>query len=234
MKINKLLDDNYKLFSSYPIDKQLKICTCSLSKEEIHRLVSSPLREIDSDLLSRFIHSPSSESDDQYKEMKYFIPRILELIVEEDFPSFLPESLFNKLFCKNTFMGSTKEFEHLKAFFLEYFISYINRYPAKEPIETILIMLRRSDLHSLLMAWEKSKSVPAIRHFIDLINGLDHSPELKFLLNCWLNSPKVKQHFLELLEKLYFSGSLTDEEILLTESAYILYTTENPSDMKGI
>src|SRR5262245_30261032 len=79
----------YRVFAGYTIGSTLCVCNCNvcMSKEDERRLVCTPLRDIPAKLLAEYTNSAHGWDDDQVaREMRYFLPRYLELIALNDPP----------------------------------------------------------------------------------------------------------------------------------------------------
>ena len=88
-ELQATVEEAYRLFAPYTIGSTLIVCNCNvcMSKEHERELVRTPLREIPSKLLAEYTNSAHSWDDDQVaREMRYFLPRYLELIALGDPP----------------------------------------------------------------------------------------------------------------------------------------------------
>jgi hypothetical protein len=88
-ELQATIDDAYRLFAPYLIGSTLIVCNCNvcMTKEVERELIRMPLRKIPSELLAEYTNSAHSWDDDQVaREMRYFLPRYLELIALGDPP----------------------------------------------------------------------------------------------------------------------------------------------------
>jgi hypothetical protein len=88
-ELQATIDEAYRIFAPYTIGSTLIVCNCNvcMTKETERELVRTPLRTIPSKLLAEYTNSAHSWDDDQVaREMRYFLPRYLELIALGDPP----------------------------------------------------------------------------------------------------------------------------------------------------
>ena len=241
-----LVEQAYQVFSKHRVAIPLDVCkVCCVSDEEERMLASRPLKQLSSTNLSIYIHSARCYSEKEQREMLYFIPRVLELLVNSDAPGDTSSILLDRLFDKEgkVFIGNEAEYEFLSKFLREYWIMFVNQYEYIETINEVLEMIgKHFSLQPMLNIWQHSKSAAAVMHFADYITycpskdpatGRVHEE-----LRQWMQKPLVKKHFLPLLEAMYLNetfatlvpGTERDEKIaqcmqLTIESAYnLLYT----------
>ncbi len=83
----KAVEHVYQRFAQYRISGPLEVCLCPVCMTEETRaeLVSTPLRQISRDLLAEYTNSAHGVPQDT-DQMKYFLPRYLELIAQDDQP----------------------------------------------------------------------------------------------------------------------------------------------------
>ena len=87
--LQAVIEQAYALFAPYTIGSALYVCHCNvcMTHETMRRLVSTPLREIQSSLLAEYTNSAHDWNDGQVaREMRYFLPRYMELIARNDPP----------------------------------------------------------------------------------------------------------------------------------------------------
>ena len=80
----------YRVFARYTCRGSLVVChcPCCMTVEVEAELVSTPLREIPSELLAEYTNSAHGWDDDMIlADMRYFLPRYLDLIAVDDVPS---------------------------------------------------------------------------------------------------------------------------------------------------
>jgi hypothetical protein len=87
--LRDLVEDAYDIFGGYRVRRSLSVCHCNscMSEENERLLLETPLREIPADLLAEYTASAHNWDDGPVaREMRYFLPRYLELIAEDDPP----------------------------------------------------------------------------------------------------------------------------------------------------
>lgn len=88
-ELKQVIADAYRLFASYSPGSPLVVCHCPvcMTPETAAALLSTPLREITSATLAEYTNS-AHEWDDSIvsRQMRYFLPRYLELIAAGDPP----------------------------------------------------------------------------------------------------------------------------------------------------
>ena len=99
MLLNEIVEKSYKLFESYTIGQTLDVCKrCCVSDADEALLVNTPLREVSSLVLrSGYFESARAYTDRELWEMKHFLPKVLELVSEFDFPCASTEEVFMRL-----------------------------------------------------------------------------------------------------------------------------------------
>ena len=89
-ELEEIVRDAYRIFGDYEIRHLLKVCHCPVyMTEEVKReLLKTPLREISSALLAEYTNSAHGWDDGTVaREMRYFLPRYMDLIAANDPPS---------------------------------------------------------------------------------------------------------------------------------------------------
>ena len=85
--MEKWIAEAYELFAPYSVRFPLNICTCnSCSPEDFQQaLLEYPLREIPVDMLQAYLGSvPLDKGAATALDMKHFLPRILQALVNEE------------------------------------------------------------------------------------------------------------------------------------------------------
>jgi len=88
-EIKDIVENAYRVFGRYEIGDTLCVCHCNVCMTfEIEReLIATPLREIPSLTLAEYTNSAHDWDDETVaREMRYFLPRYLELIAAYDPP----------------------------------------------------------------------------------------------------------------------------------------------------
>jgi hypothetical protein len=88
-KLEATIGDAYRIFAHYEVRHSLTVCHCPscMTVEVEHELLKTPLRQISSSLLSGYTNSAHNWNDGPVaREVRYFLPRYLELIAANDPP----------------------------------------------------------------------------------------------------------------------------------------------------
>jgi hypothetical protein len=83
-KLAQAIEDLYQAFSDVPRPRTLTFCECCLNREQISILFSKPLRELSPDDLTDYAASVFNTGG-AIADFLYFLPRILEIRITEDF-----------------------------------------------------------------------------------------------------------------------------------------------------
>nr|GFD02120.1 hypothetical protein [Tanacetum cinerariifolium] len=202
-------------------------------------LLTTPLRETSRDMLNNgYFCSAHSHSRQENWEMKHFLPRMLELVSEFEFPCHSTEITFLRLDLDYPEYWKPAERELLDAYALTFFENCLHRYPLPDgnTLTDLIIMfgLSHFNLMPLLQAWVDAATEASVMHFVDLLvyelrimsNGevrLDNAFS-DVLVNSqvafWLSNPTVRDIWAEQLENALLHGQLPDEEATETSLAY--------------
>lgn len=88
-ELRSIVEEAYRVFGGYRLTDTLVVCHCNccMTEETERELIKTPLREIPSNLLAEYTNSAHGWDDGAIaREMRYFLPRYLELIAENDPP----------------------------------------------------------------------------------------------------------------------------------------------------
>jgi len=202
----KTINKAYQIFSKYKLNEELDVCTkCCVTQTEKQKLETENLRQIPFQLI--YIHNTAATSiKPPIKEFKYFLPRYLELISINKFPSHSVE-LSLKRFEKYTIEEFEKdELNIIEEFCINYFNQILSHYPCpnEETIDSILIMLSKTNCNimKILSNWKNDNSETGNQHFTDLVNrALSQksnklsnpfsSSKLNITIEKWLNDDKL-------------------------------------------
>lgn len=87
--LKAIVDEAYRVFGDYRLHRSLSVCRCNscMSEKTEAALLRTPLREIPSNLLAEYTNSAHGWDDGPIaREMRYFLPRYLDLIARNDPP----------------------------------------------------------------------------------------------------------------------------------------------------
>ena len=85
-KLKETVEKSFQIFSKYKLGKTLEVCLHCVTAEEVEPLLKTPLREISKEMIYNYYSSAQNYGEQEFYEMKYFLPRVLELLTEFEFP----------------------------------------------------------------------------------------------------------------------------------------------------
>jgi hypothetical protein len=88
-ELSAIVEDAYRIFGGYRPHDTLTVCHCNccMTVETERELLKTPLRQIPAELLAEYTNSAHDWNDGPVaREMRYFLPRYLELIALNDPP----------------------------------------------------------------------------------------------------------------------------------------------------
>lgn len=229
--LHAIIEEAYVLFSPYTIGKTLDVCkTCCITDAEEQELVSTPLRSISSDLFFRaYYESARRYSARELWEMKHFLPRVLELVSDYDFPTYAVELTLLRLDLDKPTAWTSPELELLAAFATAYFWQSLAQYPlpSGDSLDSILVMfgIAHFDLAPLLSTWTNSDYLTSLLHLrIMLLYWVEPggstsaqftnpfaTPPVGEAIIAWLQDASVNRTFCHRLEKWLVEGPLPSE-----------------------
>ena len=232
MQLEEIIEYSYKLFEKYTIGSTLDVCKrCCVSDADEAILINTPLREISSsDLRVGYFASARSYSYQELLEMKYFLPRILELVSNFDFPSVSVEEVFLRLALNSPECWTNEELQLLSDFSVEFFkkcLSYYPYSPDGDDISTYLTMFAVANfkVKPLLDAWVATENIESTLQFKDFfIQEFNNQAstyfqseeveELNKTVSNWLNDAAIKNRFLGKIDKILSESSNLDAETI--------------------
>ncbi|MGE8293043.1 MAG: hypothetical protein ACN6ON_15235 [Sphingobacterium sp.] len=207
MKLDELIENSYRLFEKYVIGRTLQVCkTCCVTDEEEARLVNTPLRTVSSELLeTAYYRSARNYSDRELWEMKHFLPRVLELVNNFDFPCHSTEIVFARLDLDKPEKWTKEEIELLTEFSVLYFRKCLTFYPfspENERVATYLVMfgVANFNLKPLLKEWENTNSIEGLLHFKDFVlNDIQYNVQSPYRLTNAFSNPAIDREVINWL-----------------------------------
>ncbi len=188
-----IVEDGYRVFARYTCRGSLVVChcPCCMTEDVEAELVRTPLRQIPSDLLAEYTNSAHGWDDDLIlADMRYLLPRYLDLIAADDVPSRLGLAQ-----CLNQLAHAhwrekwpAAEADILDRFFDALISVYIEDLQMAEwPVGWRLVnevmdvlcltVLAGGDLHRVLSAWDSAPDPQAVIHMaaarerVERLNG---------------------------------------------------------------
>ena len=240
MKNKKLIpyiEEAYRLFASYSITLPLTVCDCGncITREEIKTLVSTPLRELSGDLIYTYISAMFESEDKAITELRYFLPRMLELLSQGQ-TLYIDEGFsLSKCHFERTHIWKEEEIVFMERFAKAFFDEVLE---GESPhlyslAEDWLVCFGLSGLPiaPLLDSWlQQADKVMALYYFEEFLThsfcsvGIafkhsyfkDKHPELNEQITTWLTASQTQQTFLQATENLLLSDTVLEEEVLFS------------------
>ena len=240
MKNKKLIpyiEEAYRLFASYSITPPLMVCDCGncITGEEIKTLVSTPLRELSRDLIYTYISAMFESEDKAICELRYFLPRMLELLSQGE-SLYIDEGFsLSKCHFERTHIWKEEEIAFMerfaKAFFNEVLEGESPHLYSSAEDWLVCFGLSGLPIAPLLDSWlQQADKIKALYDFQELLSdslhpiGIvfkhsyfkDKRPELNEQITTWLTASQTQQTFLQATENLLLSDTILEEEVLFS------------------
>ncbi len=240
-ELRTIIDEAYVLFAPYTIGRTLAVCkACCVTDAEELELVSTPLHSISSDLFSRaYFESAHDHTAQALWEMKHFLPRVLELVSDYDFPGFTPEVIFQRLTFDQTAAWTSPERALMQAFVRAFFHQSLTQYPlpSGDSLANLVVMfgIAHFDIAPLLNAWAADEGLPGLLHLASLflydIDLTDNqpvhfteafaTPAVQETVEAWLLDERVRHDFKRRIEaQLLVGPPLPEAEATALSLAY--------------
>lgn len=139
-KLHKLIAEAYQLFSKYQLGEQMAVCTCCcLSEKAEKNLKSIRLNELDSYTIYQYLDSAICDNEELLiNQIRYLLPRILELLIEGEYIRHSEEIILDKLHCDNP-IWLTSEIDFLQRFATAYFQYCLHSKEIEGLIEVVIM-----------------------------------------------------------------------------------------------
>ena len=244
--MQKLVEEAYQLFAAYPAHFPLSICSCSscLPEELQRELLRHPLRDIPTDILAAYLSSvPLADEAATARDMKHFLPRILQALVNGEDVRSPDEMLLDKLCCDLPECWPEAEIRWLHRFAAAWFGHQIAVPRYKGCLIVWLAMFQFAGLDvtgDLLKLWTQSAGeINALREFAAVYLSVPYSgcngdwSKVCYLpraypkreqfadnLSAWFTSAHTRAAFRQSFEQALLAGKEKPEETMLWEQCY--------------
>lgn len=234
MKILKqLISEAYTLFSSYKMGSEFGVCTdCCLREKDQEILLSTELRELSAPTIYQYLDAATDENVLLINQMRYLLPRILELLIAKENIRHSNEIALSNLYCKNP-IWQKPEIEFLERFAEHYFDYHIqNKSPDTELMEVVIMFdsagLKVTDTLLALLLKNANKTF-VIHEIVNILtynikNGEYSQPfadrNLIEIVTNWLTSKVVKETFLQVILARVDSSKIEERYHFLYECAF--------------
>ena len=256
-QIEEVIKDAYQIFRRYGVPSDLNICTsCCVDKKTERALRTEMVHTLSREVMNGYVGSARSEPQSA-DEVRYFLPRMLELIAQHQELHHSTEIYLTRLEAVDLSLFTDAERTLLDRFALVFFEDFINEYPVKRGVHreggafdgedafTILLMFFKGGISivPLLQAWLSCETDEATLHYAVQMywdyadtcsaHGYQNAfasdtPEFRDELKVWVSSPLVKQTFAQRLLK------LSDRQEWLECKAQTAYFNVPPVELIGI
>ncbi|MFT3682318.1 MAG: hypothetical protein QM791_18825 [Ferruginibacter sp.] len=172
-ELESIVEEGYELFSKYRLSGKLDVCPCCVSLEEQDQLVKTPVAKIGVELLGIYNNSAMAEVIDA-NELKYFLPRILELVSLFDFPSHSTEIALSRIGYISKQKWTEEENSFLTKFMKAVFRNCLDLYPLEnESLVSIIIMFSKTgfDIRWVTEEWVNMTGLNPLLHFVETIEN---------------------------------------------------------------
>jgi hypothetical protein len=181
--LSDIISRAYQQFKRYTLQAPLAVChDCCLSQEHEQLLLRTPLTELDQTTFSLYFSAASTgDIGAELAEIKYFLPRMMEMLAEAQEIYMIEEVILRRLHFNRTELWPQKERELVELFALAYFDNGLIHNPPQDSdkLTTALIMfaLGGMDITPLLQLWQKKRSLSALLHLHDFVVAqIDYTP----------------------------------------------------------
>ncbi len=139
-ELHKLIAEAYQLFSNYQLGEQMAVCTyCCLSEKAEKNLKTMRLNELDSYTIYQYLDSAICGNEILLiNQIRYLLPRILELFIDGEYIRHSEEIILDKLHCDNP-IWLTNEIDFLQRFAMTYFQYCLHSKEIEGLIEVVIM-----------------------------------------------------------------------------------------------
>ena len=234
-KLTPYIEEAYTIFASYSITSFLTVCDCGncITQEEIKLLVTTPLRELSRDLIDTYISAMFENEDKAIIELRYFLPRMLELLSQREILYIDEGFSLSKCHFEREDIWKPAESAFMERFAKAFFNEVLEGENPDlcDSAEDWLVCFGLSGLPiaNLLNCWiQKADKVMALYYFEEFLThsfrsvGIafkhsyfkDKHPELNEQITTWLTAPQTQHTFLQATEDLLLSDVVLEEEVV--------------------
>ncbi|CAL2102489.1 conserved protein of unknown function [Tenacibaculum sp. 190130A14a] len=221
--LEKSIEYLYEVFSPYKVSGNLRerSCECCVTNEDITRLLSKSLHELEVNDINKFTSKAVTTFGDE-QDYKHFLPRILELVaISED--SLIDDFLtFEKLNYLEWETWNNKEIIAVDLFFYYQFENSLkNENVSIEYFNSSLeLICKYKSIDTVIKIWEYNFSILSVKFIVNYVllgSMIDLSQHQKEILEEWFHS----EYILNQLSKQFFKEHFNEE---FKERISIVYT----------
>jgi len=160
-----LVEEAYRLFAGYEMGDELGVCTdCCVNDANARLLKTLKPQEMSCELILQFLDAVAYQDRPcLIPQMKHLMPRILQLLVQDEYISHCTEITLRNCSCKSV-VWSTQEIAFMQRFALAYFAKQFKGYGPAADAQDILVMFHVSELDvtPLLDYWREQIANPIV------------------------------------------------------------------------
>lgn len=164
-KLQTHIHTAYVLFADYSFGENVGVCTgCCLRDVNLRILQQTPLHQIPPTAIADYLNAACGDTETMVLQIKYLLPRILELFLQKQDLRHSHEIIFDKLNCDVQGLWRDDEIAFLQLFFLDFLSDEIHNPHADFCPESICIMAYQAglDFLPLLNQWVACLSHPNV------------------------------------------------------------------------
>jgi hypothetical protein len=201
-RLQAVIAEGYNVFARYTLAGPLTVCHCDccMREENEGALRATPLKEIPADLLAEYTNSAHAWDDDVVaRELRYFLPRYLELIAQNDPPDHLGLDICLRRLAYAHWRAKWPgpEVDVLDCFFDALLVASLPRlelseWPAGWRLDfdladvLTLVVTADGDIKRMLAAWDGSPDPPAAIHMAALRGNVLRRSHRTFFYSAYL------------------------------------------------
>lgn len=230
--MKNIIEKAYQVFQGNRLTNQLDACTrCCMTASEVQVFKATPLRLLSANLLSIYQDAAKPDKLDK-SELKYLVPRYLDLVAQYQYPAFDPLLSFDTFSRLAETDWTKEEKELLNEFALRFIQIYLHR-PFDELtilMVDILLMFHRGgfDLDILLDQWTEATSKESVILFAQFLDDIQHDkgtnirvyhpssdPDFDRCIAQWIGQKTLREYFKNKIEQFIIESKeeLSEDEI---------------------
>jgi len=207
-----IIEKLYSTFSSYYIKGNLRerSCDCCVTDNEIRELLSKPLKELSADEIGHFMRSAITTYGD-VTDYKHFLPRILELLIDQKADLVFDFMCFEKLNYSEWETWPSEEQRVLDDYFISFWEEVIfNETATDNQIDEVFELISKySNKTTALNLWLASTTQKSALFLVEAYLNNTYSKLFEYdfeNISKWLGSKAVLQK----IESAFFNEKNSD------------------------
>lgn len=234
--LTQLIDEAHILFAPYRATFPLHVCNCDgcMTEQEQRTFLAFRLHEIPATWLYSYLVSvPLEDTATTVAEMKHFLPRIAQAIVQREEIHMLHECTLARLHADRHDLWPPEESAWLNRFAAAWMLQVLAQPQHDGELLAMLEMFARAglDITALIADWTRhAHRLPMLRTFVDIYLTIPYgSDEPQFSTDCeaadqavknWFARADTRTRFHAAFEQALLAGREQPEETLLWDQCY--------------